>query len=360
MNGVAIDFARVSKTYPGASLPALNGVSLSIRQNEFFTLLGPSGCGKTTLLRMIGGFDYPDSGDVTLSGIKIGRTPPHLRRVNTVFQSYALFPHMTVAQNIGFALEMLNRPRDEVRRRVDEVMGLLRLDGLGDRHADQLSGGQQQRVALGRALAPKPEVLLLDEPLSALDLKLRKAMQVELKRLQAQTGITFVFVTHDQDEALTMSDRIAVMQSGVIRQVGRPDEIYERPADLFVAEFIGDANFLESTCCARSGADGEFQLEGQGDQAPRIKVDKVGHVAVGQKAVLMIRPERVRVVAGAGAALTGRVFETIYSGSSRMVHAKLPNGTLLRARLDGLPVSGALPDEVGFYMDPGALTAFVR
>jgi spermidine/putrescine transport system ATP-binding protein len=201
---------------------------------------------------------------------------------------------------------------------------------------------------------------LLDEPLSALDLKLRKAMQVELKRLQAQTGITFVFVTHDQDEALTMSDRIAVMQSGVIRQVGRPDEIYERPADLFVAEFIGDANFLESTCCARSGADGEFQLDGQGEQAPRIKVDKVGHVAVGQKAVLMIRPERVRVVAGAGAALIGRVFETIYSGSSRMVHAKLPNGTLLRARLDGLPVSGALTDEVGFYMDPGALTAFVR
>ncbi len=360
MNNVAIDIAGVRKTYPGAEQAALAGVSLAIRKNEFFTLLGPSGCGKTTLLRMIAGFDHPDAGEITLSGINMGRTPPNRRPVNTVFQSYALFPHMTVAQNIGFALDMLNHPRDQIRSRVAEVIALLRLEGLDDRYSAQLSGGQQQRVALGRALAPKPDVLLLDEPLSALDLKLRKAMQVELKRLQAQTGITFVFVTHDQDEALTMSDRIAVMQSGFVRQVGRPDDIYERPTDLFVAEFVGDANFLPATCRTHTGPNAEFSVDGQSEFAPTLTVNHAAHVAVGQKAMLMVRPERVKVVAAHGAALTGQVFDTIYSGSNRLLHATLKDGTLLRVRLDGSQAAGeTLTGEIGFAADPAALTAFV-
>ena len=196
MTDTAIAIAGVCKTFSGASQPALADLSLDIRKNEFFTLLGPSGCGKTTLLRMIAGFENPDAGSIELDGVAMGRTPPNQRPVNTVFQSYALFPHMTVSQNMAFALEMLGRPRDAIRTRVAEMMRLLRLEGMGERYPAQLSGGQQQRVALGRALAPEPKVLLLDEPLSALDLKLRKEMQVELKRLQSATGITLVFVRH--------------------------------------------------------------------------------------------------------------------------------------------------------------------
>ncbi len=199
---------------------ALDDVSVEIRQNEFFTLLGPSGCGKTTLLRLIAGFDHPTRGTILLGGEDISFLPPYRRPVNTVFQNYALFPHMTVAGNIGFGLEMLGKPKAEVARAVDAMLKLVRMEALKDRQTAQISGGQQQRVALARALAPHPKVLLLDEPLSALDLKLRKEMQLELKRLQNETGITFVFVTHDQEEALTMSDRIAVMSEGRILQVG--------------------------------------------------------------------------------------------------------------------------------------------
>ena len=223
---------------------ALDDVSIGIRKGEFFTLLGPSGCGKTTLLRLIAGFEMPTGGTILLDGQDITYLPPNKRPVNTVFQSYALFPHLSVADNIGFGLVMQGRPRAEVKATVARMLALVKLEELAGRKIGQLSGGQQQRVALARALAPAPKVLLLDEPLSALDLKLRKEMQIELKRLQTETGITFVFVTHDQEEALTMSDRVGVMSAGKLQQVGSPKEIYTRPVNRFVASFIGETNFL--------------------------------------------------------------------------------------------------------------------
>src|SRR6187399_165745 len=243
----AIDVRGVSKIFGAGDgkVAALDNVSVSIRENEFFTLLGPSGCGKTTLLRLIAGFDYPNEGEILLYGEDIAPLPPFKRPVNTVFQSYALFPHMTVGENIGFGLEMLSKPKAEITARVDQMLKLVRMEALKNRRTSQISGGQQQRVALARALAPQPKVLLLDEPLSALDYKLRKEMQIELKRLQHETGITFVFVTHDQEEALTMSDRVAVMSKGQILQIGSPHDIYDRPAQRFVADFIGETNFLE-------------------------------------------------------------------------------------------------------------------
>ena len=237
----AVEARGVSKVFghgPDA-VRALDDVSVTIRENEFFTLLGPSGCGKTTLLRLIAGFEMPSAGEILIQGEAVGHLPPHKRSVNTVFQSYALFPHMTVAENISFGLEMRGIDRAESRKAVDEMLELVKLGGLGGRQPNQLSGGQQQRVALARALANHPKVLLLDEPLSALDLKLRQEMRSELKKLQLATGITFIFVTHDQEEALTMSDRIAVMSQGKILQIGEPAQIYEHPTVRFVADFIG-------------------------------------------------------------------------------------------------------------------------
>lgn len=359
MTDTAIAIAGVRKTFAGTTHPALDGVSLDIRKNEFFTLLGPSGCGKTTLLRMIAGFENPDVGSIELDGIAMGRTPPNLRPVNTVFQSYALFPHMNVAQNIAFALEMLRRPRDAIRARVAEMIRLLRLEGLSERRPAQLSGGQQQRVALGRALAPEPKVLLLDEPLSALDLKLRKEMQIELKRLQMATGITFVFVTHDQEEALRMSDRIAVMRDGKLMQVGRSADIYERPANLFVAEFIGDANFLPALCVQRSGAGGRFRLSCCGEDVVELDVTDANDIATGAKAILVVRPERVSLAPVESALLRGEVPETIYSGSDLMLHARLADGTLLRVRLSGaVDVQALVGGNNGFAIPGEAVNAF--
>lgn len=244
---IAIQIRDVKKTYGYGqnAFHALNHVSLDIYDGEFFTLLGPSGCGKTTLLRMIAGFDYPTSGEIRLHQENIVNLPPYKRQVNTVFQSYALFPHMTVAENIGFGLKMLGKSRDEINDQVHKMLALVQMEPMANRQTDSISGGQQQRVALARALAPYPKVLLLDEPLSALDYKLRKDMQVELKELQKNTGITFIFVTHDQEEALTMSDRIAVMNKGDVLQVSQPKEIYRSPIDRFVAGFIGETNFLK-------------------------------------------------------------------------------------------------------------------
>ena len=242
-----------------AQVAALDNVSVSIRENEFFTLLGPSGCGKTTLLRLIAGFDYPTEGEILLYGEDIAPLPPFKRPVNTVFQSYALFPHMTVARTSASAWRCSAGRRPRSTARVDEMLRLVRMEALQNRRTSQISGGQQQRVALARALAPQPKVLLLDEPLSALDYKLRKEMQIELKRLQHETGITFIFVTHDQEEALTMSDRIAVMSAGRILQVGSPRDIYDRPAERFVADFIGETNFLEAEVIAV--ADGRARVK---------------------------------------------------------------------------------------------------
>ena len=253
-----IEIENVTKIFGDGkdAFTALDDVSVTIESNEFFTLLGPSGCGKTTLLRVIAGFLDPTNGAVALDGEDILPMPPYERPVNTVFQSYALFPHLTVRQNISFGLEMLNRPKSEITATVNEMLALVQMEAMPDRKTSEISGGQQQRVAL----APRPKVLLLDEPLSALDFKLRKEMQLELKRLQHETGITFVFVTHDQEEALTMSDRIAVMKGGTIRQIGGPRDIYDHPAERFVADFIGDTNFIEAELLSTDGATAQVRL----------------------------------------------------------------------------------------------------
>ncbi len=283
---IAVDARNVGKIYGSGKgeVQALADVSISIEKGEFFTLLGPSGCGKTTLLRCIAGFETPTSGTIHLSGKDITHTPPNQRPVNTVFQSYALFPHLTVAQNVGFGLKMQGKPAAEVARAVERVLALVKLEEFADRLPQQLSGGQQQRVALARALAPEPEVLLLDEPLSALDLKLRKEMQSELKRLQTETGITFIFVTHDQEEALTMSNRIGVMSRGELLQVGTPHDIYDRPVNRFVADFIGETNFLEAR------VDGTEVRIGTGDILNVPLNGQEGTVT------LALRPEQIRLM----------------------------------------------------------------
>lgn len=239
----AIKVIGVSKRF--GTFQALKSINFEIRNNEFFTMLGPSGCGKTTLLRMLAGFENPNEGTILLKGQQLVNVPPHKRRVNTVFQSYALFPHMTLEQNVAFGLENLRWEKARIRNRVGEMLERVHMSEFARRKPAQLSGGQRQRVALARALAPEPEVLLLDEPLSALDLKLRQAMRNELRNLQRDTGITFVFVTHDQDEALDMSDRIAVLGNGEVQQLGSPAQIYEEPVNRFVAEFVGETNFIE-------------------------------------------------------------------------------------------------------------------
>jgi spermidine/putrescine transport system ATP-binding protein len=237
-----IELINISKDYEGDA--ALRNIDLYIRDGEFLTLLGPSGCGKTTMLRIIAGFVLPSSGRVLMDGEDLSGVPPYKRRVNTVFQKYALFPHLNVFDNIAFGLKIKKLPHDEIDRRVNSMLDLVNLKGYGKRWVEQLSGGQQQRVAIARALVNEPEVLLLDEPLGALDLKLRKEMQVELKRMQQRLGITFVYVTHDQEEALTMSDTIVVMREGVVQQIGTPQDIYNEPKNAFVANFIGESNIL--------------------------------------------------------------------------------------------------------------------
>lgn len=299
---------------------ALNDVSVEIRKGEFFTLLGPSGCGKTTLLRLIAGFEMPTSGTILLDGQDITYLPPNKRPVNTVFQSYALFPHLTVAQNIGFGLEMQGRPRAEVKATVDRMLALVKLEELASRKTSQLSGGQQQRVALARALAPAPKVLLLDEPLSALDLKLRREMQGELKRLQTETGITFIFVTHDQEEALTMSDRIGVMSAGKLQQVGTPREIYTRPLNRFVASFIGETNFMPAT------SDGTTLTLAGGYQMPAPVLTKSGTVTV------TVRPEQVKLSPTAEpGTLPATVRGVVYMGTDMNYQLHLADGTEIEA-----------------------------
>jgi spermidine/putrescine transport system ATP-binding protein len=311
------------------AVTALDTVSVSIRENEFFTLLGPSGCGKTTLLRLIAGFDFPTTGEILLYGEDIAPLPPFKRPVNTVFQSYALFPHMTVAQNIGFGLEMLGKPKAETKSRVAEMLKLVRMEQLASRRTSQISGGQQQRVALARALAPQPKVLLLDEPLSALDYKLRKEMQIELKRLQNETGITFIFVTHDQEEALTMSDRIAVMSSGKILQVGTPREIYDRPAERFVADFIGETNFLQADVTGHAGGRAKVRLS----SGTEISTSLPDGFTPKDKVTLVVRPEHAQLVtADNKASLAGTVETMVYLGTDTHVHLRLDDGGTFTVR----------------------------
>jgi spermidine/putrescine transport system ATP-binding protein len=306
--GKAIEVQAVTKDF--GPFRALDGVSFDIHDNEFFTLLGPSGCGKTTLLRMLAGFDAPTSGTIRLHGKPILDLPPHKRRVNTVFQSYALFPHMTVEQNIAFGLENLGWAKDRRTARTAQMLEMVHMAQFARRRPDQLSGGQRQRVALARALAPEPEVLLLDEPLSALDLKLRQAMRDELRTLQRQTGITFVFVTHDQEEALDMSDRICVLGQGRIQHLGTPNEIYEDPANRFVADFIGETNFLPVQVVSVQGDMATVKTP-MGQTVTTFQKSAVQ----GQAATLSLRPEKIGMEDQAvGEIMQGRVTNKNYMG----------------------------------------------
>ncbi len=273
---------------------AVNDLTLQIRDGEFFSLIGPSGCGKTTTLRMIAGFEQPTEGEIFIGGEHVEGIPAHRRPVNTVFQNYALFPHMSVAQNVAFGLEMQKLPAADIKQRVAEALELVRLPQMAERKPRQLSGGQQQRVALARALVNRPQVLLLDEPLGALDLKLRRAMQIELKHIQTEVGITFIYVTHDQEEAMTMSDRIGIMNEGVLQQVGSPNEVYERPNNRFVADFIGETNFLPATVTRLETEEDYPMVALQG--GVRVLAANEGHdLRLGQEVTLTIRPERINL-----------------------------------------------------------------
>ena len=344
--GITLD--RVSKRFEVVT--AVDDVSLAVRSGEFFSLLGPSGCGKTTSLRMIAGFERPDAGRILIGDADVTETPPHRRPVNTVFQSYALFPHLSVEQNVAFGLRFTSVPKDEGRRRVSEVLELVRLGGYAERRPHQLSGGQQQRVALARALVLSPSVLLLDEPLGALDAKLRRGLQVELKSIQRDVGITFLYVTHDQEEALTMSDRLAVMHGGRIRQLGSPREVYEEPATAFVADFLGVSNLMAGT----GEGGGRVLVAGVALAAERGDVDAHGDVRV------TIRPERVEI-GPAGSSGTNRlpatVSELVYLGSTTQVIVRTPSGAMLQALLanTGQTLPFERGDRVVAHLPPDAL-----
>jgi spermidine/putrescine transport system ATP-binding protein len=343
----AIDIRRVVKRY--GTFVALHGVSLAIRDNEFFTLLGPSGCGKTTLLRMIAGFENVTEGEILLFGEDIAGLEPNRRPVNTVFQHYALFPHMSVLDNVAFGLKMKGVAEAERRRRAGEKLEMVHLSAFADRLPAQLSGGQQQRVALARALAPEPRVLLLDEPLSALDLKLRQAMRVELKQLQEETGITFIFVTHDQEEALTMSDRIAVMSAGHVQQIGTARDIYEAPVNRFVADFIGETNLLEVDVASVSGGMARVVLPGGHQLTCPAASD------TGGRHHLSIRPERVSLVASGGD-LDITVERVVYLGTDLQLLTRLDGGAEMHVRIQNSAriAVPAVGDRLGLRIEDGA------
>ena len=313
MAGDVIRLDGVRKTF--GDFVAVDRADFSIREGEFFAMLGPSGCGKTTTLKMIAGFEQPTSGRVFLNGDDVSRVSPHKRNVNTVFQNYALFPHMTVADNVAYGPKSRKLPKSDYEPNVAEMLDVVRLADFAHRKPAQLSGGQQQRVALARALVNYPSALLLDEPLAALDLKLREAMQFELKRIQREVGITFVFVTHDQGEALTMSDRIAVMSAGAVEQIGTPEEIYHRPSSLFVAGFIGSANLLPGTVVGNDG--GELRVELT--SGPTIRASSDGARGTGEHVSVMLRPERLAAATASstdGRSIVGTVRDIVFQGAT--------------------------------------------
>ena len=358
----AVELVRVKKQF--GETVALDDATLQIRDGEFFSLLGPSGCGKTTSLRLIAGFEVPSAGEVWIGGRPMGATPAYRRPVNTVFQNYALFPHMNVLENVGFGLEMQRRPRGEIERRVREALEMVQLPGMEGRRPRELSGGQQQRVALARALVNQPKVLLLDEPLGALDLKLRKAMQLELKALQDRVGITFLYVTHDQEEALTMSDRIAVMDRGRIQQVGTSAEIYERPANRFVADFIGETNFLEAEVDqAQPDPDRGWRVELLLPGGSRIATFSERAFPLRMKVTLAVRPEKVRFdPAPDWNRLSAIVEGRVYNGSSMRYLLRLTSGAAITA---WLPNTGSVHEpiekegsvEIGWSPEVGSIFA---
>jgi spermidine/putrescine transport system ATP-binding protein len=324
MADYAVEMKDVVKRFitpEGNELAAVDHVTMQIKNGEFFSMLGSSGCGKTTSLRMIAGFEWPTEGEVFIEGKPMGHTPPFQRKVNTVFQSYALFQHLTVFQNVAFGLEMEGATKDEIDNRVKHALAMVQLTGMERRRPKQLSGGQQQRVALARALVKTPDVLLLDEPLGALDLKLRKEMQLELKALQQQLGITFIYVTHDQEEALTMSDRIAVMSKGKVQQMGTPVEIYERPANKFVADFIGESNFFEGKVKSLSKNEAKVFIPSLNSDVTGLPVSE--GLVKGEEAVVSIRPEKVRITEKCAFnenCFRGKITNSVYIGSDTHVY----------------------------------------
>jgi len=339
--GGRIELTALSKFY--GSLKVLNSIDLVIEPGEFFSLLGPSGCGKTTTLRLIGGFEDIEHGSVQIDGIDMRGVPPEQRPVNTVFQSYALFPHKTVADNVAFGLRFQDCSKDESRRRVGEALELVRLNGYESRRPHQLSGGQQQRVALARSLVLRPKVLLLDEPLGALDAKLRRVLQVELRQLHQEVGITFVYVTHDQEEALTMSDRLAVMDAGIIRQVGAPREVYDEPSSTYVADFLGLANLFP----AFAHVDGVDML---GQRLGAATGDTRG------SCFTLVRPERVQLVEPSAAAMHGRIEHVVFAGALTHVHLRVDDQAMQAMVQNGVAgpslEAGA---EVGVVVAPDAV-----
>ncbi len=343
---------------------ALNDVSISVENNEFFTLLGPSGCGKTTLLRMIAGFETITQGSIRLFGENIENLPANKRPVNTVFQQYALFPHMTVLQNAAFGLTMLGKSDKEANSVAGRMLEMVQLGGFADRKPGQLSGGQQQRVALARALAPSPKLLLLDEPLSALDLKLRHSMRVELKQIQEEMGITFIFVTHDQEEALTMSDRMAVMSNGELQQIGTGKEIYEQPGNRFVADFIGETNLLSATVESVKGSHATCVIGNN----TRLECVVSDAIEAGSSAHISIRPERISLakstVSSAGQdTLTGVVSRYVYLGTDTQCKLLLDDGTKINCRVQnahGSTTDLAVGERASIHIDQGAARLLVN
>ena len=336
-----IDLSNLTKQFP--EVTAVDGIDLHIPGGEFFSLLGPSGCGKTTTLRMIAGFEQPTSGEILLDGTDVAYTPPHQRNVNTVFQNYALFPHLNVYDNIAYGLKRAKRPKAEIRERVGKALELVQLPGYEGRRSSQLSGGQQQRVALARALVLNPAVLLLDEPLGALDAKLRKALQIELKSLQQEVGITFLYVTHDQEEALTMSDRLAVMNSGHIEQVGAPQDVYEDPETLYVADFLGVSNLMQATIVSAGTSACHVALDGY-----ELETRGTDRYVTGE-AKIVIRPERIELEEHGSPSgpnrIPGMVERVVYVGSAIQVIVRGATGEALQALIRN--TGGGIPYEQG-------------
>ncbi|MCL2126824.1 MAG: ABC transporter ATP-binding protein [Treponema sp.] len=354
MKGSDVVIGGVSKTFN--NFRALNNVSLEIKKGEFFSLLGPSGCGKTTLLRIIAGFEYPDSGTVTFDGKDVLPQPPDRRQANTVFQSYALFPHLTVFENVAFSLRLKKAEKSEIEKKTGEYLRLVQLEGHAHKKPNMLSGGQKQRVAIARALINEPSVLLLDEPLSALDAKLRQHMLIELDQIHDKIGITFIYVTHDQQEALSVSDRLAVMNQGNVLQVGTPHEIYESPATDFVARFIGETNLFDAEVISVAKLDRawvEYMAELEIAELGRIKVTTVDEVKPGQTVSFTIRPEKIAVSTDRPATkrgdinlFQGTVDEPIYSGFQTKFYIKVMEKTILRVIKQHANYSDEGPDIV--------------
>ena len=325
-----ISFERVTKQF--GDFVAVNDLSLDIYEREFFALLGASGCGKSTLLRMLAGFEEPTSGRILLEGQDLRGIPPYRRPVNMMFQSYALFPHMTVEANVAFGLRQDGMPKADIAARVAEMLKLVRLEQFARRKPHQLSGGQRQRVALARSVAKRPKVLLLDEPLGALDKKLREATQFELMDLQQDLGLTFIVVTHDQEEAMTMADRIAIMDKGQVMQVATPAEVYEAPSSRFVADFVGNVNMLEGTVAERNGSTATIS----GASGARIVVGNAGDATAGSSVAFAIRPEKIKVSSkppanGAANVMEGEIWDLAYLGDMTVYHVKLPDGQVVKA-----------------------------